>query len=64
MSHLMPRIGEFEIKREEKYFVFTSMSRQERVLTKKMAPSMACTLPPCVIVCKFGLKIYDEDNYE
>ncbi len=33
-------IGGFEIKREEKYFVFASMSRKERVPTEKMAPLM------------------------
>lgn len=34
----MRDIGGFQIKRAEKYFVFASMSRKERVLTEKMAP--------------------------
>jgi hypothetical protein len=32
----MAGIGEFEIKREEKYFVFIWMSRKERVIAEKM----------------------------
>jgi hypothetical protein len=33
---IMPIFGGFEIKREEKYFVFIWMSRKERVVNKKM----------------------------
>jgi hypothetical protein len=42
-------IGGFEIKREEKYFVFASMSRKERVLPEKMASSIGCAHSRCVI---------------
>jgi hypothetical protein len=37
----MRAIGGFQIKRAEKYFVFTSMSRKERLLPEKMAPFAA-----------------------
>jgi hypothetical protein len=33
----MTSIGGFEIKREEKYFVFRWMSRKERAVAEKMA---------------------------
>jgi hypothetical protein len=45
VTAIMPRpmraIGGFQIKRAEKYFVFTSMSRKERLLPEKMAPFAA-----------------------
>jgi hypothetical protein len=43
MARLMRGISGFQIKREEKYFVFTPMSRKERVLTEKMTPFAAYT---------------------
>jgi hypothetical protein len=36
LTAIMPSFDGFEIKREEKYFVFIWMSRKERVITEKM----------------------------
>jgi len=42
----MTNIGGFEIKREEKYFVFIWLSRKERAVTEKMAhhPLFLCKM--------------------